>query len=99
MFVGLAARFVAQERFDPGDLADDVGAFIEDGGAAAAGRPIGADVEPLVGGIVRGTAGPGVEAIDDAVAEVAPLAAWIAETVGGVADTGIDREREWNAGP
>ena len=78
----------AEEGFDAGDVADHVGGVVEDGGAAAAGSPVGADIDALVVGIVEGPAGTGVEAIDDAAAEKAADAARVAEAERGVADLG-----------
>lgn len=86
--------FLFGEGGDAGDVTDGVAAGIQDGGAAAAGGPGGADVEAKVGeGVEAGIISATVffvpeESIDDSGAEVFSLIKGAAQAEGGV--TGAD---------
>lgn len=87
----LRVIFVFAEKKDGGDVADAVAVLIEDCGTAGARSPAGTDVEAEGAEsferfeVLRcGSVAP-VEAVDDALGEVLPLAKGAAEAEGGVA--------------
>jgi len=93
-------RFDAGFDADSGDLADDVAAVIEDGGAAGTKRPVGADVHSYGGkergaGFMRQAAfGELKVAVDDALAKIAVASNGVAEAIGWVTGGGVGGESE-----
>ena len=87
------------QRRNGGDVADDVSTIIKHGGAAAAGCPVGADVDAQKFQFIRRarvtpTARQPVKTVHNTLAEVAILSERIAQAIGGVARRHIFIQRQ-----